>query len=500
MHNITVADAVAAPELGLRVVTGHDRLDAVVSMAHVSELTNPGEWLRGGELLMTVGLLLTMDLPSCRAYLLDCRDGGVSAVAIGLGPQLPYQECPEPLRIAADDVGVALLEVPAEVPFIAVTKWVFATMAEQERRDLDAAMLANRRLTQVATASTPLPALLAAWAEISDSDCVVCDGVGRVLARTPGTSDDAASEMSGIVRRTVEGDGRPLTGWSLHGRFEVHAVGDHVPLAYIILGAEMNPVARHSSTVLVSLLALEVERRHVAAQPERQRRASVFAQLMRPGIKPARAHQLADSVGWGRSLVVVAVIKPAPTEVDSLVYRLRASLSPSLIRVHSGNVEVAHPESEQLIETIGTIAAERPVGIGAAVTVDALAVSATQARSLVIVSEQMGRIVSAREGDTVALLLGLGSPRLLRGFADSVLAPLDQLDGRDRVELLRTLEEWLRVNGSWDPAATRLSVHRNTVRNRIDRIAALTGRRLDDGDARMELWLALKARAAAPRV
>ena len=64
---------------------------------------------------------------------------------------------------------------------------------------------------------------------------------------------------------------------------------------------------------------------------------------------------------------------------------------------------------------------------------------------------------------------------------------------------MRTLEQWLRVNGAWDPAAARLSLHRNTVRNRIDRIAQLTGRRLDDGDDRMELWLALKARAALPQ-
>ena len=30
-------------------------LDREVTSAHVSELTSPGDWLRGGELLMTVG-------------------------------------------------------------------------------------------------------------------------------------------------------------------------------------------------------------------------------------------------------------------------------------------------------------------------------------------------------------------------------------------------------------------------------------------------------------
>ena len=124
--------------------------------------------------------------------------------------------------------------------------------------------------------------------------------------------------------------------------------------------------------------------------------------------------------------------------------------------------------------------------------------SAMQARSLVAVSARLGRAVDAKEGETVQLLLRLGSADVLSGFSTAVLAPLDQLEPRERVELQRTLEEWLRANGAWDPAAAALSVHRNTVRNRIDKIAALTGRNLDQADDRMELWLALKARAVTP--
>jgi len=121
-----------------------------------------------------------------------------------------------------------------------------------------------------------------------------------------------------------------------------------------------------------------------------------------------------------------------------------------------------------------------------------------QARSLLPVSARLGRIVTAREGETVSLLLSMGSADAVRGFSDAVLAPLDQLDPKERLELLRTLDQWLSVNGAWDPAATRLALHRNTVRNRIERIARLTGRRMDDGDDRTGLWLALKARAALP--
>ena len=73
---------------------------------------------------------------------------------------------------------------------------------------------------------------------------------------------------------------------------------------------------------------------------------------MRSAIKPAHAQQLAESVGWKSTFVQVAVIKPDPANTDALVYRLRTSLSPGLVRVHGGMVEIAHPESDQLIGTI----------------------------------------------------------------------------------------------------------------------------------------------------
>ncbi|MBZ9643885.1 helix-turn-helix domain-containing protein, partial [Streptomyces sp. PSKA30] len=51
---------------------------------------------------------------------------------------------------------------------------------------------------------------------------------------------------------------------------------------------------------------------------------------------------------------------------------------------------------------------------------------------------------------------------------------------------------WLSLHGSWDRTAVALSVHRNTVRQRIARCAALLEADLDDPDVRMELWFALR--------
>jgi DNA-binding PucR family transcriptional regulator len=71
--------------------------------------------------------------------------------------------------------------------------------------------------------------------------------------------------------------------------------------------------------------------------------------------------------------------------------------------------------------------------------------------------------------------------------ACALLAPL-----AGRPELAETLRNWLALHGSWDRTAVALEVHRNTVRQRIARCAALLDTDLDDPDVRMELWFALR--------
>ncbi|SDO37403.1 PucR C-terminal helix-turn-helix domain-containing protein [Streptomyces sp. cf386] len=82
-------------------------------------------------------------------------------------------------------------------------------------------------------------------------------------------------------------------------------------------------------------------------------------------------------------------------------------------------------------------------------------------------------------------LTDLLSPDEAQTHARTLLAPLSS-------PLTETLRTWLSLHGSWDRTAVALSVHRNTVRQRIARCGALLGTDLDDPDVRMELWFALR--------
>lgn len=84
-------------------------------------------------------------------------------------------------------------------------------------------------------------------------------------------------------------------------------------------------------------------------------------------------------------------------------------------------------------------------------------------------------------------LAGLIPPAEAEAHARTLLAPIAA-----NPALPETLRTWLSLHGSWDRTAVALSVHRNTVRQRVARCAALLDVDLDDPDVRMELWFALR--------
>src|ERR1700752_2332856 len=91
MSMLTVSELIGDSELGLELVAGHAGGEREIEAAAVSELANPGPWLQGGDLLLTIGLLLPVSGKGCRAYLAELDAAGVQAVGLGLGAELPHQ-------------------------------------------------------------------------------------------------------------------------------------------------------------------------------------------------------------------------------------------------------------------------------------------------------------------------------------------------------------------------------------------------------------------------
>ena len=98
---------------------------------------------------------------------------------------------------------------------------------------------------------------------------------------------------------------------------------------------------------------------------------------------------------------------------------------------------------------------------------------------------------AGQEVDSHELLLASVPRPVLRSFRDRLLGPLAEYDIRHNAELLPTLKSFLACDGSWSVCASRMYLHVNTVRYRIERIEALTGRDLRRLADQTDLLLAL---------
>src|SRR6185295_9338314 len=112
-----------------------------------------------------------------------------------------------------------------------------------------------------------------------------------------------------------------------------------------------------------------------------------------------------------------------------------------------------------------------------AVRPGALVVSLRQARSALPASRLQGKHMHAEDIASSRVLLNTVGAQPLQAYVDAVLGPPDATDRSG--ELLRGLTAFLEHNGHWGSAATALRVHRHTMRNRIEAIERLTGRRMD---------------------
>ncbi len=103
-------------------------------------------------------------------------------------------------------------------------------------------------------------------------------------------------------------------------------------------------------------------------------------------------------------------------------------------------------------------------------------------------------VASYKDLGAFQLLLSLQDDDALASYCQNVLGPVEADEGRYGDELLRSLDVFIEQNGHWEKAAQALYCHRHTLRYRIKRVEALTGRDFSHARDRIEFWLALRGR------
>ncbi|MCS0605340.1 PucR family transcriptional regulator [Streptomyces sp. LP11] len=532
---VPLAALLAREDLGLRQLAGPAAPGTVIHWAHTSEMADPYPYLLGGELLLTAGVHIP-EAAGSGTYFADYVSRIVAAggAALGFGLAPVHDTVPRALVAACDTYGLPLLEVPPRTTFSGVARAVWQLMAQARLAELRRVTEAQQSLAAAASRPAPVPAVLRRLARHVGGRAVLYgpDGTRTAAAgrEIPHDAERALTRLAEVVRpprgaapdpaavpgptpppgrpgpAADSGPASPPADAHLPGTGRgtsssppapapaavqttpptpasaTDTLGDTHLAAYalgsgdgFVLGvvAGRREAGDHTiasvAAVLLSLLTGREQSEAGAA------RSSALVRLL----LGAAPEEVAPLLGTGRWLVVHA--RPEGQPADAMAASaLGAALGSPLVDLGRDVVRVLVPAGRNPEPQPGWT-----LGVSAGAGPEQWPDGDTQA-ARALARARATRAPLVRHGTRTGLA-ELVPTADARAHAAALLAPL-----AGQPSLTETLRAWLSLHGSWDRTAVALGVHRNTVRQRIARCAALLGTDLDDPDVRMELWFALR--------
>lgn len=477
---LTLAALAADRPLGLRVLTGDDVLDRPIGWVHPTELTDPQAFLEGGELLLTTGLAL--DEETSPAYVRRLVDAGVAGLGFGVG--LSHSFVPRSLVSAAADVGLPVLEVPRETPFIAITRAVSRAVAADEYATTVRIGRAQQELTRTAVGKGGPAGVLRKLAKLVDGWVLLFDRT-TVTEAAPASARAYGASLRDELERLRTGT-RVV---ALDGQEVVLQTLDTSARRVLAVGASLDTAGRHIVNTAVSVLSLALEQDRAQAAARQALRSGVL-ELLVAGQAELALRVLAETGAEPpRAPWSVLVFAGPPAARRKLLGALE---SEPMFAARRGASVVALGPPDPAAEAASRIGGLHGGLAGPVSTTDfAAGLEQAELAAQVALAEDKA-LVSAAE-HTGRGLLSLIEPTVAQAFARGLLTPIRAHDATGRGDLETSLRCWLEHHGHWDIAAARLGVHRHTLRNRIRKAEELLGRDLDSPGVRAELWVALQA-------
>lgn len=198
------------------VCAGEAGLGRRVRWTHSAEVTDVARLLRGGELLLTTGVLLPTDAAGLHAYVRALADAGAVGLVVEAGRR--FEHVPEPLIEAADELGLPLIELRTEVRFAHVAEQVAARILDRQLADLRASERLHETFTDLTVEGAPPTEVVRQVARIAARPVVLENLAHQVLAYDAAGTEpeellgdwEARSRRVRVAGRTGSDDG---SGW-----------------------------------------------------------------------------------------------------------------------------------------------------------------------------------------------------------------------------------------------------------------------------------------------
>ncbi|MGH3068329.1 MAG: PucR family transcriptional regulator [Streptosporangiaceae bacterium] len=463
----------------------------------------------------TGGPLASLGAPWAWAYPMRSIAGRIGSLLVHAAHE-PAVEEQFLAQVLAQQTGVAVSNAQLHGRERNTAEQLAATNGalEETVATLRHGMAIHERLTRVAAAGEGAPGIADALHDLTGLAVAVEDRYGNLSAWAgPGKParypKPPAYEREQLLRRLM------TAGRSVRDGGRVVALASPRPGVLGLL-ALMDPGRRAGTTDVMALehgatvLAVELARLRGMADTElRVRRELVHDLLTGTDDESAylRAEALGYDLGQPHQVAVVEMADSGPAQEDVLHATrrvLRQQQRPCLLGSMAGIVVIVAPGGDWEALRAGIVAelgggTRCRMGVGDAYPRPSeLPRSLREARLALRMQKASAR--SERTSlfadlDVLRMLAAVDDLTDVKAFVHKWLGTLAAYDERKHTELVKTLIQYLQHGGGYEATSRALSVHRSTLKYRLQRIRELTGFDLGDPETHFNLQLASRAYA-----
>lgn len=451
------------------------------------------------------------------AFPLRSLKGHIGFLVVGAAEE-PSSEEQFLLRVLAQQTGVALANAQHRAQEQATAeelRMANAALAETVRA-LERSTAIHERLTQVAVVGEGQEGIARAVHDLTGYPVAVEDRYGNLRAwagpdRPDPYPKDATERREQMLRRALR-EGRPIReGDRLLSiaSLAIESPGADVLGVLVIV----DPVGEAGEQELVALehgatlLAMELARLRSVAETELRVRRDLVEELL-AGTDEESALSRAQALSYDleRPHRVVVVEGPGRSPDDAFFDAVRRAARDTgfgtLLVARAGTVVVLSPAEGPWERFRAAVLSELGGGRCRMGVGGLCGGPADFPRSYREARQALKMQDTSKSGDVATAFDDLGIYRILaevedlagiERFVQDWLGLLLNYDAKKRSELVTTLSRYLECGGSYDATAKALSVHRSTLKYRLQRIREISGHDLTCPDTHFNLQLATRA-------
>ncbi len=552
---LSISDILQLPILAeAKILAGRKGIEREVTQVTVGEVPDIGDWLSGGELVLSTFFAVETTTEAQTAFVRKIIESGASGLLVK--PERFLKAVDEELIVLGDSNDFPVIEVPPEVRWTHVTADISEHIVGEHLSLLERSSEIHQRLLEVVIEGSGWQAIADTSAELLGRPVLLEDSFFEPLASAvpPGMDAGVVTGLAAKRNRAAVDGGKHGGDRSERFRRVMLEEGERFPamvtvpivvsrdvLGYVSgfeLEAELNELDLVALESAATIAALEMGRDLVRLETENRLRGDFVDDLLAGEFDAGptmlqRASYLGGDLSHG-CMVLIADIDSFGDYVtrnrlkEAEVQRIKNRYFSAIKQVVRPYHEKAllTPKSDNVIAFLPPLAGEedklQPV---ARSTAARIRTTCSEVLPDLTVSVGLGRFhedpnetgrayreaqtalrVSQRLGETGAIVTfdDMGIYKLLlsameedpdevRSFYEETIAVIERYDSEHNTDLVGTLETFLANNRSIAATAEALFTHRHTVRYRLGRIADLTGLDVNRSEDQEKLGFGLKA-------